>query len=73
MLEAAGDLRFLPEARGEGGVVEELGRQDLQRDVPLERGVARPIDGRHPAAAQGAEDAVGTERRPGGKLQARLQ
>ncbi len=74
MLEPAGHARLLAEALGERGVVEELGRQDLERDVALERRVAGPVDGRHPAAAEGTEDAVGTKRRPDGKLQAlRLQ
>ncbi len=73
VVEPAGHARLLPEALGERWIVEELRRQELERDVPFERGIAGPVDGRHPPAAERAEDTVGTERRPGGKLQARLQ
>jgi hypothetical protein len=42
---------------------ERLG-EDLDRHVPVELGVARPVDFTHAAGAQRRYDAVGTEKRP---------
>src|SRR5512144_2941034 len=46
---------------------EELFRQNLDRDVPRQPQVPRPIDLPHPARADLAEDLVGTELRAGGE------
>ena len=41
-------------------------REDLDRDVPVELPVPRPVDLAHPARAERREDLVGAETGPGG-------
>ena len=48
-------------------VLEELLRQDLQRDVAVEARVLRPVDLPHPARPEGREDLVRTEAGTGGE------
>ena len=51
------------EALGEGGILGERRREDLDRDVPLEPDVAGPIDARHPAARDGGLDPISVAQR----------
>jgi len=46
----------------------EFGRQDLDRDVAVERGVGRPSDGAHPALADVLDDAAMEQGRAGRDL-----
>ena len=49
------------EALAERHVVGELRREQLQRDVSIEREVVRPVDDAHPAAAHQRLDAIAGE------------
>ena len=62
MVQRGEDLRFAPEAREAIGIQREGRRPDLERDVAIEVGVARPVDLAHAAGADKLEDRVGTER-----------
>ena len=67
VIEGRQHLRLPPEARQALGIrAVELG-QDLQRDVAVELGVARPIDLAHAARAEGRLDLVGAEAGAGGE------
>ena len=54
-------LRFSREAREAIGVVRERLRQDLDRNVPIQLGVARAKDLTHPAFANRRGDVVNAE------------
>ena len=71
MVERGEHLRFALEPREPLGVVGEQLRQDLDRDVAIQPGVARAIDLAHPAGAKGGEDFVRAEASPGGQGHAR--
>ena len=58
MIERCEQSGFAFEARHAIGVRGERRRQDLQRDVALQLGVARAIHLAHPAGPEGAEDLV---------------
>jgi hypothetical protein len=59
--EPGGGSRLASEAGGEvGGLPEDLGAHDLQRDVPAKAFVRGAIDGRHPAARDQLADDVPT-------------
>ena len=67
MIEGGQHLRLAPEARQALGVgAVELG-EDLQRDVAVELGVARPVDLAHAAGAERRLDLVGAEAGAGGE------
>jgi hypothetical protein len=57
------------EARQPLGILGEDVRQDFQRDVAVELGVAGAIDLAHAARADGGDDFIGAEARAGGKGQ----
>ena len=61
-------LRLAGEARPDGLIVGELGRQNLDRDVALEPEVARAEDDGHPSAADLVLDPVLAAERGGGAL-----
>ena len=65
VLEPRRHARLLPEALGEGRVVQQLRGQDLQRDLALERRVVRANDDGHAAAAERSDDPVRSEARSG--------
>jgi hypothetical protein len=69
MIERGQDLRFALEAREAIGIVDERVRQDFDRDVAIERRIARPIDLPHAAGPKGGEDLVRTEARAAGEGQ----
>ena len=56
-------LRFALESREPVWVRGKRRRQDLQRDIAIERRIARTIDLAHPARAEGADDFIRTEMR----------
>src|SRR6185436_8665007 len=58
MLERGRGARFLDEALPARGVGDELGRKDLQRDVPAQAHVSRAVDDPHPAAADFLDDLI---------------
>ena len=57
------NLGFPAESRETLGVVRNDGEEDLDRDVPIEFGVTRPIDGAHAADTEDGDDFVWTEAR----------
>ena len=61
MIEGGQHFRFALEPCKSLGISGERVRQDLQRNVALQPGVARAIDLAHAAGADGADDFVGTE------------
>jgi hypothetical protein len=61
MFETRDGLRLPTEALGERGVVEELGRQDLERHVAVERGLVGLEDAGHAPASHRFDDAIRTE------------
>ena len=65
MVERRGEPRLAQEALAEALVLGELGRDQLERDRPLEREVGRAVDDAHAAAADHLLDAVARERRAG--------
>ena len=67
VIERGEESRLAFEACHAIGVQRELRRQDLQRDVAIERRVASAIYLAHPPGAEGREDLVGSEARAGGK------
>ena len=72
MLESAGDPRLLDESGETARVAHDLGRQDLQRDRPAERGIARAVDEAHPALADQGFDPV-LAKRGADEIGARVQ
>src|SRR5262245_60725359 len=56
MIERGKNLRFATKARDPFGIVNERFRQDFQRDVAIESGIAGPIDFAHPPRPQGGKD-----------------
>ena len=56
MVQAARRSRFLLEPAAIRRVLGELRRQDLDRDVALQLGIAGPVHLAHPARAQRADD-----------------
>src|SRR5919112_1777154 len=63
VLERRRESRLGLEASDGIGVLRVLGRDDLQRDGPVELLVGRPVDHAHPATLQQALDAVTREER----------
>src|SRR5512143_2695309 len=61
MIEARERARLAPEARPSVLVLEELFRQHLQGDRPLDARVLRPIDLPHTAGSEGRKDFVRSE------------
>ena len=61
MLERHGELRLAGEALVEALVERELGRDELQRDRPLQPQVVGAIDDAHPAPADQLLDPVAEE------------
>ena len=61
MLERHGQLRLAGEALAEALVERKLGRDELQRDRPLQAQVVRAVDDAHPAAADQLVDPVADE------------
>jgi hypothetical protein len=55
------DLRFASKARHAFGIVRERRRQDVHRDIAMERGVAPPLDLAHLANPELGEHFVGAE------------
>ena len=64
MVERRERLRFALEAREPLRIGGERGRQDLDRDVAIELGIARAIDLAHAAGADGARTSYGPRRMP---------
>ena len=60
VVERGGRLGLLAEARGEVGVAQVLGSEELEGDVAAEPGVGGAVDGRHPAAAEELDQAIST-------------
>src|SRR4029079_10976506 len=69
MIERREELRFLLEAGQAVRTLDEARRQDFQRDVAIQLGVARAIHLAHPARPDGSDDLVRTEAGPGSKGQ----
>jgi len=67
MVERCGQPRLAQEALAEPNVLGELGGKQLQRHVPVEREVARPVHDAHPTAAQQRLDPVARELGPWSK------
>ena len=67
MVQRRGGARLLLEALAALGVGRELRREDLDRDVAAEAGVAGAIDLSHPARADRREDLEGPELGAGGE------
>ena len=67
MRERSDGFGFALEASLRRRIVGELGRQDFDRHVAIEPGVARPIDFAHTAAADRRDDLVESEPRAGGQ------
>ena len=67
MIERGQHLRFALEAREPFGIKGEAVGQDLERDVALERRVARAIHLAHAARTERGQDLVRPELIPGGK------
>ena len=61
VLERGGVLRLAQEALAEGVVLGQLGREQLQRNVPLQARVVRTVDDAHAAAADELLDAKAQE------------
>ena len=61
MVQCREGLRLPLEPRDPIPVLEELLRQDFQRDVAVELAVPRPVHLAHPARAQRRENFIGTE------------
>jgi hypothetical protein len=72
MVQDSGGSRFLLEAPEAVGIARERRGQDLDRDLPSEAVVARPIDLPHPSGADLAEDLVRAEAGTGRERQALL-
>ena len=51
MVDCSGKPRLAQKALTEARILGQLGRDQLQRDRPIETGVERPVDDAHPAAA----------------------
>ena len=60
VVERGGGLGLLAETRGEVGVAQVLGTEQLEGDVAAEPGVVGAVDGRHPAAAKELDQAIST-------------
>ena len=58
MRQAGGRLRLPVEPRPDVGIVFEIGRQDLEGDVPAHRFVTRAVDDAHRAAADPLDDLI---------------
>ena len=58
MVEAGGQDRLVQEHLAEGAVGALLGGEELERDVPLQAQLHRPIDGAHAPAADDGLDAI---------------
>ncbi len=65
MREGGDRLRLPLEARERRGVAGDALGKDLDRDVPVEPRVPRPVDLAHPARAERRQDLVGAETCPG--------
>ena len=63
--------RLALEARDPVGVRGKEVGQDLDRDVPIEARVARPVDLAHPARTKGSEDLVPADSRTWGETHER--
>ena len=63
-LERGEQFRFLLEAPSPVLVIEEVFRQDLQRDLPLEPRILRPVDVSHAACAEARANLVVAESGP---------
>ena len=61
MIERGSKARLAQEALAERAIVRELGRDQLQRDGPVERELGRPVDDPHAAAADDTVDPVAGE------------
>ena len=61
MVQLRESQRLLPEAFARALVREKIAPEDLERDVPLEPRVARPVDLPHSARTQRREDFVRTQ------------
>jgi hypothetical protein len=61
MVQCGERLGFALEARDALGIGSNLRRQDLQRDVAIELGVARPLDVTHSARPDSCGDLVRSE------------
>ena len=72
VLEPGDGLGLALEALGEVGVVEELGRQDLEGHVPVERRLVGQVDRGHAAPPQRSEDAERAECRSRNEGQERV-
>src|SRR5512138_1991375 len=64
MAEGSGGARFLLEAPDAIGIERQPGVDHLERDVPFETGVARPVDLAHAARSQRRDDPVASDRGP---------
>jgi hypothetical protein len=58
VVDRRGDLRLAHETAPDRGVLHQRGRDDLQRDGPVERELHRPVDDAHPAPAGDRLDAM---------------
>ena len=67
MIERGEHLRFPAKSRQPVGIGDDGGRQNLQRDVAIEPGVASAIHLAHAAGAEKTNDVVGTEAGAGGQ------
>jgi len=61
VFQARNDARLLLEARGEFLAFRKLARQDLDCDIPIDRGLLGCIDSRHASPANLSNDAIVAE------------
>ena len=65
MIEGGREARLAQEALVERAIVRKLGRDQLQRDGPVERELGRPVDDPHAAATDDTVDPIAGQLRPG--------
>lgn len=58
VIERGGGLRFLPETVVRVFIFREIGREEFQRNKPVQTGVERFVHHSHPAAAEPFDDAI---------------
>jgi hypothetical protein len=68
MVERCSQLRFAQEPLAEAVVRRQLGRQQLQSDLPLQAEVVGPVDHAHPAAPQQRLDSIADELGPDSRI-----
>jgi len=63
IVQPGDDMRLMPEPLLEAGILGHQGREDLQGDFPVVRGVIRPEDLAHAAFTERSQQPIATKRR----------